>query len=148
MAERFWHVAVQRDARNSRFHQKSNPNSMLARESRIAADKDIKRILKLGKRFSCPECTLYFVPNTLGFPRVGFVVAGGVSKKAVVRNRIKRQAREVVRRAIEEKKLTHSIDIILMLRPAVAKIADNARREFLNEFFERIGIVPKSKKNV
>lgn len=121
---------------------------MLARESRIAADKDIKRILKLGKRFSCPECTLYFVPNTLGVPRVGFVVAGGVSKKAVVRNRIKRQAREVVRRAIEQKKLNHSIDIILMLRPAVAKIADNARREFFNEFFERIGIIPKSKRNV
>jgi ribonuclease P protein component len=121
---------------------------MLARESRIAADKDIKRILKLGKRFSCPECVLYFVPNPLGFPRVGFVVASGVSKRAVVRNRIKRQAREVVRLAIEQKLLTHSIDIIIMLRPAAAKIADDVRREFFREFFERIGIIPKSKKHV
>ena len=118
---------------------------MLAREFRIAADKDIKRILKLGKRLSCPECTLYFVPNTVGHPRVCVVVAAGVSKRAVVRNRVKRQAREVLRVAIQNKELSHAIDIVLMIRQPAAKIIDGERPEVFKNFFIKTGLFSKQK---
>lgn len=119
---------------------------MLAREFRIAADKDIKRILKLGKRFSCPECTLYIAPNTVGRPRMTVIVASGVSKEAVVRNRVKRQARDVLRVAVKEGVLTQPLDIIVMIRSAIVKVDDGVRRDFFKKFFERIGIFPRPRK--
>ncbi len=118
---------------------------MLAREFRIAADKDIKRILKLGKRFSCPECTLYIAPNTLNRPRVNVIVASGVSKQAVVRNRVKRQARDVLRVAVTEGALYQPLDVIVMIRSAIVKVEDGVRREFFKKFFERVGILPRQR---
>lgn len=119
---------------------------MLAREFRIAADKDIKRILKLGKRFSCPECTLYITPNTVEHPRTTVIVASGVSKNAVVRNRVKRQCRDVLRVAITNGEIRQPLDIIVMIRSAIVKVPDETRRDFFKKFFERIGILPRPRK--
>ncbi len=118
---------------------------MLAREFRIAADKDIKRVLKLGKRFSCPECSLYVSGNTLGRPRVCVIVAGGVSKLAVVRNRVKRQARDVLRVAVERGAMNGALDVVVMIRAAAVRVEDDRRREFFKIFFERVGIVARGK---
>ncbi|MCX6780872.1 MAG: ribonuclease P protein component [Candidatus Magasanikbacteria bacterium] len=126
-----------KDERNSRFHQKNNFSHMLARVSRIAADKEIKRVLKLGKRFSVPECSLFLLANTLGRPRVTVIVASGVSKRAVVRNRLKRQARDVLRLAVEHGAITQPLDIIVMIRAGAAKIEDEVRRDFFKKLFER-----------
>lgn len=115
---------------------------MLAREYRIAADKDIKRTLKLGKRFNAPECSLYITPNLLKHPRMAVVVASGVSKSSVVRNRIKRQARDVLRLAIQGGAITQPLDVILVIRPPATKIPDETRREFFKKFFERSRLLP------
>lgn len=115
---------------------------MLAREYRIASDKDIKRTLKLGKRFNAPECSLYINPNILQRPRMAVVVASGVSKSAVVRNRIKRQARDVLRLAIQDGVITQPLDVILVIRQPATKIPDETRRVFFKNFFERSRLLP------
>lgn len=115
---------------------------MLARVYRIAADREIKRTLKLGKRFNAPECSLYLQPNVLKHPRIAFVVASGVSKSAVVRNRLKRQCRDVLRVAIQAGFITQPLDIVVVIRSAAVQVPDDERRAFFKNFFERARLLP------
>lgn len=113
---------------------------MLGREYRVSTDREIKRILKLGKRMSVPECSLYMMPSASGHARVCVIVASGVSKNAVVRNRVKRQARDVLRRAVEDGRV-RAIDVVVMIRGAAVRVNDAARSDFYRKFFERAGII-------
>lgn len=108
---------------------------MLAREFRLTQEKDVRRILKFGRRFNLPECTLYFAPNRLTRPRIAVVASSGVSKLAVVRNRIKRQARAVLGTAIQSGQLKNPVDYVLVLRAPITKILDDKRTDFFVKFF-------------
>lgn len=114
---------------------------MLAREFRIAADKEIKRTLKLGKRFNAPECSLYLQPNTFSHPRIAVIVASGVAKTAVLRNRLKRQCRDVLRVAIQQGVISHPFDIAVIIRSPATRIPDRERRAFFRSFFERARLI-------
>ena len=48
--------------------------------------------------------------------RIGFAVGLGVSKKAVVRNRIKRQLREVVRLLLKDEKIKHGYHVLIVVK--------------------------------
>lgn len=113
---------------------------MLGREYRVSTDREIKRILKLGKRTSVPEYSLYMMPNTYGHARVCVIVASGVSKSAVVRNRIKRQTRDVLRRAVADGRV-RAIDVVVMIRGAAVRIEDAARPDFFRKLLERAGVI-------
>lgn len=60
---------------------------------------DFLRIGKEGKRFACPlfSVTMLAAPDERIDVQVGYTVSKKVSKKAVVRNRIKRRLKEAVR---------------------------------------------------
>lgn len=115
---------------------------MVSRDFRIRTDRDIKRVLKLGRKFNAPECSLYTLPNTLQHARIAVVVASGVSKKAIVRNRLKRQMRDVLRIAIQQKQFNYTIDIVIMIRPPATRIPDGERREFYRNFLQRARLLP------
>ena len=70
---------------------------MLERKYRLTADKDFTRIFRKGRRFFGAGVNLVMVPNKLAVSRFGFVVGTKVSKRATVRNLIKRRLREIVR---------------------------------------------------
>lgn len=110
---------------------------MIAREFRLREDRDVKRTLRLGRRFQSPECSLYTTHNKQEDSRMTVVVSSGVSKYAVDRNRIKRQAREVMEAAMEASRSPEPFDAVLVMRPPVADIADSERYYFLKEFFQR-----------
>lgn len=57
---------------------------------------------------------------TVGDLRIGFAVGLGVSKKAVVRNRIKRQMREVVRLMLKEGKIKRGYHVLIITKGNVA----------------------------
>ena len=69
------------------------------------------------------------------------IVAAGVSKRAVIRNRLKRQVREVLRLAIKEGKITYTIDMVVVIRAPFAKVADDARQEYFADFLKKIGLL-------
>ena len=54
--------------------------------------------------------------NTYGKPRVGFVVSTKVSKRAVVRNLLKRRMRDVMRPLVAKFR-PQNVDVALMVRP-------------------------------
>jgi ribonuclease P protein component len=75
---------------------------MLNRKNRLTTDKDFRRIFQKGKRFYGNGINLVVFPNEQEISRFGFVVGTKVDKRAVVRNRIQRQMREIIRLRIED----------------------------------------------
>ncbi|WP_036737472.1 ribonuclease P protein component [Persephonella sp. IF05-L8] len=58
---------------------------------------EIKLVLKHGQSFKTPHLIVIYRRNNLGFPRFAFIISRRFSKKAVVRNRVKRIIKEAIR---------------------------------------------------
>ena len=67
------------------------------RDHRLRKGQEFDRTYREGTVFSGPLVVLRVVSNGSGRTRWGFAVGKRVSKKAVVRNRIRRRMREAVR---------------------------------------------------
>jgi len=66
----------------------------LGRHLRLLNSSQFRKIFR-DRRFQCSKFfCIYCSPNNLSYPRIGLAVSKKVSKKAVDRNRIKRQIRE------------------------------------------------------
>ncbi len=90
---------------------------MLPKKNRLKRNKDFERVLKKGKGFKQDFLFLRLVKNNLDENRFGFIVSQKVSKKAVIRNKIKRRLRESIREKI--KRLKQGYDIVLLPSPDI-----------------------------
>ncbi|MEK7526560.1 MAG: ribonuclease P protein component, partial [Patescibacteria group bacterium] len=71
---------------------------MLPRENRITEKKDFDEVRNKGRLVQSDSFAFGFIDNNAGTPsRFGFVVSTKISKKATLRNRVKRAMREGVR---------------------------------------------------
>ena len=77
---------------------------MLQQKNRIRKKKEIEEIFKKGKGFKQDFLILKTNKNNLDTCRFAFIVSKKISKKAVIRNKIKRRLREAVRLKIKELK--------------------------------------------
>lgn len=75
---------------------------MLAKENRLKKKKDFEDVFKKGAGFKEKFLFLKIKENKLKESRFGFAVGLKVSKKAVIRNRIKRRLREAMRLKIKQ----------------------------------------------
>ncbi len=75
---------------------------MLAKDNRLKKKKDFEDVFKKGRGFKEKFLFLKIKKNDLKISRFGFAVGLKVSKKAVVRNQIKRRLREVMRLKIKQ----------------------------------------------
>lgn len=69
---------------------------MLPRTLRIQRDADFSRVYRKGQRFHTKHFVLTVSKNSLTHPRFACVVSKTISKKAVVRNRIRRLTQEAL----------------------------------------------------
>ncbi len=90
---------------------------MLSKTNRLKKQKDIERVFKQGKGIREDFLFLKFVKSDLKTSRVAFVVSLKVSKKAVLRNKIKRRLRELVKRKLSE--IKKGYDIVLTAVPGL-----------------------------
>lgn len=105
---------------------------MFPKERRLRKSADIILVLRKGRRYKVPALTCYFLakPGTLG--RVGVIVDTKVSKKAVVRNLLKRRIRTVLEsNGIPEGDL-------------VIRVAHGAAETTFEELSQQLGPVLKS----
>jgi ribonuclease P protein component len=93
---------------------------MLARTSRLVKTKDIEHAFKRGRSFFSRSLGLKVVINELGVNRFALVVSTKISKKAVVRNKIKRSLRDILR--IENKHLKVGYDLVVITLPAIVDL--------------------------
>lgn len=84
---------------------------MLFRENRLKS-KDFKEIRKGGRFFNEQFLSLIKAENNLNQSRFGFVVSQKISKKAVIRNKIKRRLREIIRNNLDKIKKNYNVIFI------------------------------------
>ena len=70
---------------------------MLAKVNRLAKKSDIDNLFQRGKRAYSPFFAVRYSANNLENSRFAIVVANKVTKKATIRNRLRRQIREIIR---------------------------------------------------
>ncbi len=87
---------------------------MLSKEFRIRKKEEVNLLFKTGRTVSSSEIALRFLPNNLNFTRIAVLVGVKLSKKAVVRNRIKRRLREVAR--LNFSKIPIGFDLLIIAR--------------------------------
>jgi len=89
---------------------------MLPRVLRVRARREYDAVFKRGRSLSGGALLLRWIPNNLTHSRVGIVVSNKISKRAVVRNLIRRRTREAVRTLMPT--LAVNADIVLVARPS------------------------------
>jgi ribonuclease P protein component len=93
------------------------------RRNRLSRSRDFDAVYRHGRSVSTRFLTLYWFQRDepLGAPRLGFAVPKAVGN-AVVRNRIKRQLREIVPTRLEGVPMTN--DYVLVVRRGLPEAAE------------------------
>ncbi|MGD0576461.1 MAG: ribonuclease P protein component [Candidatus Staskawiczbacteria bacterium] len=92
---------------------------MLPKINRIKKKKDFEIIFKKGASFKNGLFVLRFVKNNSDKSRFGFIVSQKVSKKATVRNKIRRRLTEIIK--AERKTIKAGTDLVLIAMPGAEK---------------------------
>jgi len=90
---------------------------MLAKENRLKKKKDFEKVFQAGKGFKQDFLFLKVLKNNLDKTRFGFIVSKKISNKAVIRNKIKRQLREIIRNRLQ--RIKKGMDIVLVTLPGI-----------------------------
>ncbi|QQG52354.1 MAG: ribonuclease P protein component [Candidatus Falkowbacteria bacterium] len=86
---------------------------MLRKENRIGLNKEFDRAFKLGQSFYGKILGIKCVPNNNDKNRFGILINTKVSKKAVVRNKIRREIREIIKARLESLKTGNDFVVIV-----------------------------------
>jgi ribonuclease P protein component len=100
------------------------------RRNRLSRSRDFDAVYRHGRSVSTRFLTLYWFEReeAVGDPRLGFAVPKSVGN-AVVRNRIKRQLREIVRGRLES--VPHTNDYVLVVRRGLPEAAESNGHDWL-----------------
>lgn len=113
---------------------------MLFRENRLKNKKDFEKIFEQGKGFKQDFLFLKIIENNLKKARFGFVVSKKVSKKAVVRNKIKRRLREIVRNKLKQEQIKIGIDGVLVALQGIDEKEFEEIEKIIDTLFNKAGI--------
>ena len=111
---------------------------MLSQINRLKKKKDIERVLRKGKGLREDFLILKTIKNDLNHVRIGFIVSQKVSKKANIRNKVKRRLRELIRAKLKE--IKSGRDIILIVVPGLEKKDFITLKENLNQIFKKANL--------
>jgi ribonuclease P protein component len=106
---------------------------MLAKINRLTKKKDIERVFKKGKGFKEDFLILKTLNNNLNESRFGFIVSQKISKKANLRNKLRRRLRELVRTKL--KRIKTGRDNLVIALPGLEKKDFWEIEESLNKLF-------------
>lgn len=103
---------------------------MLAKKNCLTGQKNFARVMKLGRGVNDPLFLIKVLPNNLKDSRFGIVISNKVSKKATLRNRLKRQIRFLIFLKLIQFK--EPLDVVIITRP---EIKDKKYSEIKEKFF-------------
>lgn len=92
---------------------------MLQKKNRLMRRDGFARLHKMGRFSGDKFLAIKYLLNKLEVTRVGFLVGLKISKKAVVRNKIRRRLREIFRLLIKNDQLKKGFDIVVLVRPEI-----------------------------
>ncbi len=112
---------------------------MLGKHYRLTKKKDFEKIFKEGKGLRKEFLAVKVRENQLKESRFGFVVSQKISKKAVVRNKIKRRLREIVRLKINH--IKKGFDVVLIALPGIETRKFKEIDNLVEEIFKKSKIL-------
>lgn len=104
------------------------------KKNRLLKSRDFQRVYRKGKWVANRELIINFEKHQDPNSRIGFTVSKKVSKRAVDRNRIKRQFREWYR---THKQDFFSIDIVMTAKPALNEKTAEEIQESLDDIWHK-----------
>jgi len=107
------------------------------RRNRLSRSRDFDAVYRHGRSVSTRFLTLWWYPREepIGDPRLGFAVPKAVGN-AVVRNRIKRQLREVWRERLE--RVPAGRDYVLIAKPGLSEAIEANGFAWLGERVDEV----------
>lgn len=108
---------------------------MLPRENRLKNKKDFEKVFKKGEGFKQDFLFLKISKNNLNFIRFGFVISKKISKKAIIRNKIKRRLSEIIRMDLPE--IKKGWDGIIITSPGIETKGFEDLKENLENLFKK-----------
>lgn len=112
---------------------------MLSKNNRLQKEKDIERVLKKGKGFKEDFLILKTLKNNLNKTRFGFIVSQKISKKANIRNKVKRKLREIVR--LKQKMIKSGTDNLFIALPELEAKNFKEIEEMINKLLKKARIL-------
>jgi ribonuclease P protein component len=86
---------------------------MIPKSNRLITKKDFSRVFAKGKLFRSKGISFKVIQTGANLSRFGFVISSKVSKKAVVRNKIRRRLRTSVGRRLGDIKPGYDIAVLV-----------------------------------
>jgi ribonuclease P protein component len=90
---------------------------MFPKNQRITEKEEFNRIFEKGTALHCDLLMIKILKNDLGIRRFAVIVSKKISNKAVERNRIKRQIREILR--TNQERFPDSSDVVVYPKPQI-----------------------------
>lgn len=91
--------------------------ALLPKKYRLTRKKDFAMLYEKSRTANSDFLFLKYRVNGLNRTRIGFVVSKKVAKKAVERNKVKRQLREIMRDYLD--KIESGMDIAVIAKPSI-----------------------------
>lgn len=111
---------------------------MLPKINRLKKKKDFERVFKEGKGFKEDFIFLKLRPNNLKVSRFSFVVSQKVSKKATLRNKIKRRLKAGVQARLAQ--IKKGWDGILIANPGIDRKDPQEIRQTIGKLFHEANL--------
>lgn len=108
---------------------------MLPKINRLKNKKEIERVFKKGKGFKEDFLILKVAKSNFENSRFAFVVSKKISKKATLRNKIRRRLGELIRFKI--KKFKNGMDLVLIAAPGLEEKDFWEIDETVNRLFQK-----------
>ena len=112
---------------------------MLPKINRLKKKKDFEKILEKGKGYKEDFLYIKVIGNNLKNSRFGFIVSKKFSKKAVVRNKIRRRLRGLIK--IKLSNLKKGIDAAITVGPGLEISDFQDLEEKISRLFKKAGII-------
>lgn len=112
---------------------------MLPKPNRLKKKKDFERVFKIGRSFREGFLLLKVAENDLKESRFGLIISQKVTKKATLRNKLKRRLREILRKKLPE--IKKNIDGVFIALPGIEKKAFSELEEIMNKLLEKSGLL-------
>jgi ribonuclease P protein component len=114
---------------------------MLPKSHRLTKEADFQKIFRRGKFVPTPFCHFKFRPNKLKVSRFAFVISNKISKKSVLRHKIKRRLSEIVRLRLKE--IKPGIDCLIIAQPPIKNKNYQELKKLIEKNFLKVGLLKK-----
>lgn len=107
----------------------------LPKPLRLTNPADFKRVFSKGRRIHQPPLSLVYVVNGLAYSRIGLAIGKRLARRAVERNRVKRQIRESFRLRKQE---LDGVDCVFYLNGSTTQLSNAALRCLIDRLWQKV----------